>query len=81
MSNGFGADMGKLCELLVCVKVIISSACPAKYVTACKDSGLCRILYNLTGLKVFNIHLPSLCTAIFDAASSYAVGNGGRACF
>ena len=66
--------MGKLCELLVCVKVIISSACPAKYVTACKDSGLCRILYNLTGL-------PSLCTAIFDAASSYAVGNGERACF
>jgi hypothetical protein len=53
MSNGFGADMGKLCELLVCVKVIISSACPAKHVTACKDSGLCRIMYNLTGCPVF----------------------------
>jgi hypothetical protein len=81
MWNGFGGDLGKLYELLVCVKVIISSACPAKDVTVCKDSGLCRILYNLTGLKVFNIQLPSLCTAIFDAAISYGVGNGERVCF
>jgi hypothetical protein len=76
MWNGFGADMGKLCELLVCVKVIISSACPCKICDRVQG-----FLYNLTGLKVFNIQLPSLCTAIFDAASSYAVGNGERACF